>query len=187
MNKIFLIISFLINGQFMFSFQQPSSDHLQYINFLPEGKVKEHCKKSFLRTDSDVGLINGGLVRILNRLIWAAIKEKKWSSMTESERLAFKDISIVWFSDNHGNIAINMVDWKKNDFEVVRKIVVNIVVREMVLSPDQEHQEVTKIINMFSEFKADIEKISKLPGQNKLLYHSSRNADFPSNVVPEEE
>ncbi len=172
----FLIALFFTGNQIItISSSELSPEKLKYIALLPEGKIREYCEKELLRTSEGIGLINGGLVRVLNRLIWAAVKEKEWDSMTKSEKLAFKDISIIWLSDNNGHLAIYPIDWKKNDFEAIRKVVSNIVVREMILSPDQEHQEVAKVINKFVEFRENVEKAKRGNHKNKEVAPSLNN------------
>jgi len=186
MNKFFttffLIILFSTSGQtFPSPFSKspfpkpPSPEDLKYLELLTEGKFKEHCKKNF----------HGHFVKSLNRMIWSAVKEKEYNSMTEAERLAFKNLSKV--REGYGGL---------------NGVVLSIAQR-MELSPEEEYQELTKVINRFIKFREDVEKAKKISEKRRRiaidqggkktpnkktclpegLIDSSDRPDIPSNII----
>ena len=179
MNKyfsiFFLMILFLTGGQtFSIFFSKPSPEDLKYLKLLPEGKIRKYCEENYSYRE----------VKPLNRMIWSAVKEKEYSSMTEAEQLAFEDVGRCWGSKNkygqlsldlwgpggqHGDIKVlSPGNWKKDNFKFVREVVLTLV-KKMELSYDQEHQELAKVINKFIEFREDIEKAKKISEKRRRM------------------
>ncbi len=149
----------------------PSLEDLKHLELLAEGKFKEYCKKNF----------HGHFVKSFNRMIWSAVKEKEYDSMTKVERLAFKSLSKI-----------------RKGHEGLDGVLLSIVQR-MELSPEEEHQELTKVINKFIEFREDVEKAKEVSRKSKQSIDQGGkktpnkktclpeglidSSDIPSNII----
>jgi len=156
MNKIRLKLFVIIILSFI-ALDQKCFDDKKYLELIPGGKIKEYCETFPEERDS----------RFIARMIWSAVNEKKYSSMTRAEQLAYKSVSEFFI--RRETISY---DWKKDSFKLVATAAFDLTLK-MKLPAEQSHNEVAKMIEMCIKLEEEAEKIEKKAGKIKDIKEKS--------------
>jgi len=127
---------------------KPHSDDSKYIKLLPEGRLRDYYESSPEETGS----------RFFARVIWSAVHEKNYDSMSKPEQLAYRSITQFRLHERTDNKdSLSLYNWKKNDYKLLRTAAFETALK-MKLSAEQTHEEVTKVIEMCINLEKEAEE-----------------------------
>ena len=150
MNKDLLKLFFVAVLSFPVLGKQ-NSDDSKYIDLLPKGKIREYCANNPENTDSC----------FFAKVIWSAVNEKKYNSMSKAEQFAYKSVTRFWLRERTNNKdSLSLYNWKKNDYRLLTTAAFEVTLK-MKLSAEQVHKEVANVIEMCIKLEQELEKTTK--------------------------